>query len=81
MRGFRVALLALLVLPIVCLAAANAFAATESGYLYGPGASYTFTVNAGSVNYVEVNFQLAEGRGGLLGQGRRTGRENGPGQL
>jgi hypothetical protein len=44
-RGFKVALPVLLILPIVCLSAIGAFAATESGYLSGPGASYTFAVN------------------------------------
>jgi hypothetical protein len=76
MRGFRVALLALLVLPIVCLAAANAFAATESGYLYGPGAANTITVNAGSVSYVEVTFSWPRGAADfwvkVVGQDGRT---------
>jgi hypothetical protein len=34
---------------------------TESGYLAGPGASYTFTVNAGSVTYLEVPFTYPVG--------------------
>jgi predicted secreted protein len=76
MRGFKVALLVLLALPIVCLAAANASAATESGYLSGAGASYTFTVNAGSVNYVEVTFSWPKGSADfwvkVIGQDGRT---------
>jgi len=34
---------------------------TESGYLSGPGASYTFTINAGSVSYLEVPFTYPKG--------------------
>jgi hypothetical protein len=34
---------------------------TESGYLSGPGASYTFVINAGNVNYVEVPFTYPKG--------------------
>jgi hypothetical protein len=34
---------------------------TEGGYLSGPGASYTFTVNAGSVDYLEVPFTYPKG--------------------
>ena len=34
---------------------------TESGYLSGPGASYTFTINAGSVSYLEVPFTYPVG--------------------
>ena len=34
---------------------------TESGYLSGPGASYTFTINAGSVTYLEVPFTYPTG--------------------
>jgi hypothetical protein len=34
---------------------------TESGYLSGPGASYTFTINAGSVQYLEVPFTYPVG--------------------
>jgi len=34
---------------------------TESGYLSGPGASYTFTINAGNVTYVEVPFTYPAG--------------------
>ncbi len=34
---------------------------SESGYLAGPGASYTFTVNAGSNTYVEVPFVYPKG--------------------
>ena len=33
----------------------------EGGYLAGPGASYTFTVNAGSVTYLEVPFTYPVG--------------------
>jgi len=33
----------------------------EGGYLAGPGASYTFTVNAGSVTYLEVPFTYPAG--------------------
>ncbi len=36
-------------------------AVTESGYLSGPGASYTFTINAGSVTYLEVPFTYPKG--------------------
>jgi hypothetical protein len=36
-------------------------AITESGYLSGPNASYTFTVNAGNVTYVEVPFTYPKG--------------------
>ncbi len=76
MKGFKVVLLALLVLPILCLAAANASAATESGYLSGPGASYTFTVNAGSVKYLEVTFSWPRGAADfwvrVVGQDGRT---------
>ncbi len=35
---------------------------TESGYLNGPGSSYTFTVNAGNVNYLEVPFTYPKGQ-------------------
>jgi len=76
MKRFKGTLLALLVLMVLSLAAANAFAVTESGYLYGPGASYTFTVNAGSVNYVEVNFSWPKGSADfwvkVVGQDGRT---------
>ncbi len=34
---------------------------TESGYLAGPGASYTFVVNAGNNTYVEVPFTYPKG--------------------
>jgi len=34
---------------------------TESGYLSGPSASYTFTINAGSVSYLEVPFTYPKG--------------------
>ncbi len=34
---------------------------TESGYLSGPGATYTFTINAGSVTYLEVPFTYPKG--------------------
>jgi hypothetical protein len=34
---------------------------TESGYLSGPGASYTFTINAGNVSYLEVPFTYPVG--------------------
>ncbi len=61
MRHCRIVLLALLVLPVIFLAATSAFGATESGYLSGPGASYTFTVNAGSVTYLEVTFSYPKG--------------------
>jgi len=33
----------------------------ESGYLSGPGASYTFVINAGSNNYLEVPFTYPKG--------------------
>jgi hypothetical protein len=33
----------------------------EGGYLAGPGASYTFTVNAGSITYLEVPFTYPVG--------------------
>jgi hypothetical protein len=33
----------------------------EGGYLAGPGASYTFTVNAGTVTYLEVPFTYPKG--------------------
>jgi hypothetical protein len=33
----------------------------EGGYLAGPGASYTFTVNAGNVTYLEVPFTYPAG--------------------
>lgn len=56
-KGSRVALLALLVLPVICLAAANAFGATESGYLSGAGASYSFAVNGP----VDVTFGYPKG--------------------
>ena len=46
----------------------------EGGYLAGPGASYTFTVNAGSVTYLEVPFTYPRWIGGLLGQGGGPGR-------
>jgi hypothetical protein len=35
---------------------------TEGGYLSGPGASYTFTVNAGSNNFLEVPFTYPKGQ-------------------
>ncbi len=76
MRRFRVALFILLALPIVFLAAINASAATEKGYLSGPGASYTFVVNAGSVSYVEVDFSWPKGAADfwvkVVGQDGRT---------
>jgi hypothetical protein len=34
---------------------------SEGGFLAGPGASYTFTVNAGSVTYLEVPFTYPKG--------------------
>ncbi len=34
---------------------------SQSGYLAGPGASYTFVVNAGSVTYIEVPFTYPKG--------------------
>jgi hypothetical protein len=34
---------------------------TESGFLSGPGASYTFTVNAGNVTFLEVPFTYPTG--------------------
>jgi hypothetical protein len=34
---------------------------SQGGYLAGPGASYTFTVNAGSVTYLEVPFTYPKG--------------------
>ena len=37
-------------------------ATSESGYLNGPGSSYTFTINAGSVNYLEVPFTYPKGQ-------------------
>jgi len=33
----------------------------ESGYLAGPGASYTFTINAGDITYLEVPFTYPVG--------------------
>ncbi len=38
---------------------------TEGGYLAGPGASYTFTVNAGSKNYLEVPFTYPKGQASI----------------
>jgi len=76
MKNSRIVLLALLVLPVIFLATTSAYAATESGYLSGPGASYTFTVNAGNVNYVEVTFSWPKGAADfwvkVVGQDGRT---------
>lgn len=55
-------LLLLLVLPVVLSVSGNALAITESGYLNGPGSSYTFTVNAGSDTFVEVPFSYPVGQ-------------------
>ncbi len=76
MRRFRVSLLVLASMTLLVLFAANAFAVTESGYLYGPGASYTFTVNAGSITYLEVPFNYPKGAADfwvkVVGQDGRT---------
>jgi uncharacterized protein involved in tellurium resistance len=52
-----------LVLSVLLLAIGGigAFAATESGYLYGPGAAYSFTVNAGNVKNLDVTFNWPRG--------------------
>jgi hypothetical protein len=54
-------LLILLIVPLVLLMSGTALAVTESGYLNGPGASYTFTVNAGGNTLVEVPFTYPVG--------------------
>ena len=61
MKFFRFSFIVLLLLPVMVMGAGDAFAVTESGYLAGPGSSYSFTVNAGSVDYVEVLFSYPVG--------------------
>ena len=57
----KLLLITLLALPVLICGVHDASAATESGYLSGPGASYTFTVNAGNVNSVDVTFSYPMG--------------------
>jgi hypothetical protein len=61
MNSKKFIFMALLVLPVLIWGVNDASAATESGYLSGPGASYTFTVNAGSDTYVDVTFDYPKG--------------------
>ncbi len=61
MRNVRTLLILLAVALTFMLAGSNASAMNQSGYLSGPGASYTFTVDAGTNNYLEVNFSYPKG--------------------
>ena len=61
MRKARFLILLCVSLLAVVMMAGTASAITESGYLNGPGSSYSFTVNAGSDTYVEVVFSYPKG--------------------
>ena len=61
MRKARFFILLCVSLLAVVLTAGTASAITESGYLNGPGSTYSFTVNAGSQNQVDVVFDYPYG--------------------
>lgn len=56
LRRLRAVVIGAVALSLLILIAGSAHAVTEGGTLSGPGAKNTFTINAGSVNYVEVKF-------------------------
>jgi hypothetical protein len=61
MQPRRIAFAAIILVSLLTIATTSAFATTESGRLSGPGKSDTFTVNAESVQYLEVPFTYPAG--------------------